>query len=231
MNYLILSDEAKILELTKKNLGTASNAFIVLSDRQEIWDMLNKLDPGKGWAFALENFQLLIVSWVIGKENSLSIIKKIREHSNAMMLILGDMSKNEITEVLNAGADDQLPVSIDDLEFMAHVNSLSRRAKELLTRNNIIQIGDIRIDLKNNEIRKNEVLVPLSKTEYQIIHYLAWKHGRIISSKELADIVLRSNSMKERKSLLTHTRNIRRKLGMEIIKNYPKKGFTINTIE
>lgn len=226
MNFLLISDSEELNNKIGHNLSGANNALVVFSSRLEVWEMLERQDPDKGWANALENFQLVILAWMLGNENTLMILRKIRSLCDVRIMIIGQMHSEDRTEAFNNGADDILPFPLDINEFNAHINSLSRRSKKLLAKNTKIIINkSIEIDLKNNTVKENGVNISLSKIEYQLLHYLIWHQNSIVSKKELANYLFRQDADNISSVVNTHILNIRKKIKQDIITTLPKQGF------
>src|SRR5262249_54532322 len=95
-------------------------------------------------------------------------------------------------------------------ELVARVRSVLRRANA--TGADIIQRGDLTVDLARMQVTRGGSPVELTPTEFQLIATLARQPGRIFTRAQLLDAVRGNDAESFDRAIDTHIKNIRRKL-------------------
>jgi DNA-binding response OmpR family regulator len=103
-----------------------------------------------------------------------------------LMLTAKDAVSDKI-KGLDMGADDYLVKPFDIGELLARSRTLIRR--NAWTKNNLIEIKDVKIDTLEKTVRVNDKEIKLSKKEYDILLYLAINQGKIVEREEIIDHV------------------------------------------
>ena len=113
------------------------------------------------------DFQGIILDCNLPDGNGFELCKKLREESEIpiMMLTARDTELDEI-KALELGADDYMSKPFS-------VAVLKARVKKILknTEHSILKSGNIRVDLSNGKVTKNEEEIELSATELKLLVY------------------------------------------------------------
>jgi len=88
---------------------------------------------------------------------------------------------------LNAGAVDYLVKPFAMAELVARIRAQLRVASQSPT--TTARCGDIELDLMTREVRRGEVPIRLSTTEFELLTYLVRNRGRVLSRAELLGAV------------------------------------------
>lgn len=84
---------------------------------------------------------------------------------------------------LDAGADDYLPKPFAFAELLARLRALQRRSVLVEQARRTLVVGDLRVDVPSREVFRGERPVALTRTEYELLAYLA-EHPRQVLSRE-----------------------------------------------
>lgn len=112
---------------------------------------------------------------------------------------------------LDSGADDYLTKPFDAGELLARIRAMTRRKSALC--DNILTIGDIRLDRLSFELIGSKGRVSLTAKEYQIMEILMQNKGRLISAELLMEKIWGYDSDTDINVVWTYISYLRKKLG------------------
>lgn len=114
------------------------------------------------------------------------------------------------------GADDYLTKPFNPLELLVRVKALIRRTYYFNNMNkneNIINVGDLTIDKSERVIKINNVEIPFTAREFDILYLLASNKGKVFSSEEIFLKVWKEDYYNSNNTVMVHMSRIREKLG------------------
>ena len=181
---------------------------------------------------------LIILDLGFAEAKGLQLVKLIRSHSNAPLLVLsGWLEERHLVAALDWGANDYMPADVGAGEFLARIRAALRTRSQYIgvscAQGMVQQQGDLRIDhgtrrvfLENREIR-------LTQTEYNILSLLMLHQGRLVSYAAIMKEIWGARDDGGIKKLQVNMSNIRKKLGVRpgddrYIFNEPGIGYRIN---
>lgn len=178
---LIVDDEASIRRILETRFKMLGYETAVASDGEEAIQVFEQFLP-----------DLVILDIMMPKMDGYGVTKEIRKGSDTPIIILtalGDVSER-ITG-LELGADDYVVKPFSPKELEARVKSILRRTygkngmSSQKEANNVIQIGQIRIDTSKRQVfRKNE-RVRLTGMEFSLLELLVTNSGTPYSRGEI----------------------------------------------
>ncbi len=206
------------------NTSTASPMVMVIDDDAVLLNELSETfsDNGIGckvcdnWQSTLEILEgwqpdLIVLDQRLGAVDTLLLLPALRELTAAPVLFLTG-SRNEADRVigLELGADDFLLKPISGRELVARVRAHLRRAH----RQDKPAVGEWRIAVTERKVfRPDGSVVPLTSTEFELLHLLVATPGVAIDRETLSRQVLRRAFHAEDRSLDNLVHQIRRKFG------------------
>jgi two-component system, OmpR family, KDP operon response regulator KdpE len=150
--------------------------------------------------------------------DGLALCRHVRTKSDVPIIVLSVRGEERIkVEALDAGADDYVtkPFSVDEL--LARVRAALRRASAAKKpqSDEVIAIGDFRIDLQGHSVRLKNQEVKLTPKEFDLLVYLARHPGKVITHRALLAAVWGANSTEQPEYLRVFVGHLRKKLEAE----------------
>ncbi len=202
---LVIEDEKPISDIIKFNLEKEGFEVVPVYDGIEGLSLATSVD-----------FDLILLDIMLPGMDGFEICKKIRESSN-VPIIMATAKSEEVDKVLGLefGADDYItkPFSIRELTARIKAN-LRRNAMPNINNNNknLIQSGNLTIDMLKYEATKDGEVLPLTVREFDLLKYLATQKGQVFSREKLLESVWGYEYYGDMRTVDVTVRRLREKL-------------------
>ena len=160
---------------------------------------------------------LILMDIMMPGMDGIAATSKIREFSNAPIILLTAKSETEDKVLgLNVGADDYITKPFVPVEVLARVRSQLRRYATLGSKpepnSGIITVGNVTLDDRTKSVSVDGESVPLTPTEYSILHTLMENPGKVFSTKYLYESVWQESALGSEGAVAVHIRHLREKI-------------------
>lgn len=192
--------------------------ILTLSDRlrSEGYELQVASDGEEGFARASAgNFDLIILDVMLPKKNGFDVCRDLRQKNVTTPVLMLTAKGETIDKVLGLklGADDYLTKPFEVIELLARVEALLRRAPvgaggSLET----FRFGDVDIDFRRAETKKEGFPVELSAMEFKLLQFLIENRGTVHSRDQLLDNVWGYDAMPSTRTVDVHIAWLRQKL-------------------
>ena len=218
----------KIL-IVEDNVAVLTNIFAYLESKNYILDAAYDAEMAHHLC-AKSHYDVLVVDWMLPKMQGVDLIQNLREKGIEAPIIMLT-AKNELEDKLQGfavGADDYLtkPFSIKELE--ARILALH---KLYVGRQDILQVADLKYDLKLGQVIRNGQIIQLHPSIQKILALLMRESPNIVSRERLEQMLWGDN-LPEKDILRTHIYELRKKIDAEhsikLLKTIPKVGYQIS---
>lgn len=210
MTIMIVDDEETLVKILKTYFQKEGFAVIGVSNGE---DAIKKCDEFK--------VDLVILDWMIPKLNGIEVCKYIKENINAKVLMLTAKTQvDDELEALEVGADDYIKKPFD-------LRILIKRAKKLLNINKDVSFNDMRINFNDKKVYKNNEILNLTKIEFDLLNCFLNNRGIILSRDKIISLVWGMDYDGDYRTVDTHIRRLRIKIGEDIIKTYRGIGYSL----
>ncbi|MBD8871614.1 response regulator [Rhodanobacter sp. DHB23] len=126
---------------------------------------------------------------------------------------------------LDLGADDYLVKPFHLEELSARIRSLVRRTRGLA--DNLIEAGDLRMNLASGEVTFRGTAVTLTRREFALLRALMERAGRIVHRETLENSVYGIDNPVEGNALEVQVHWLRRKLSADTIRTVRGIGYML----
>jgi DNA-binding response OmpR family regulator len=91
----------------------------------------------------------------------------------------------------------------------------------------MVRVADVDLDPARRRVRRSGDSVHLTPTEFDLLHYLAVRPGRVATREELLEQVWGYEIPSGARTVDSHIRSLRRKLGADVIRTVHGVGYAI----
>ena len=216
---LVVDDDTNICELLRLYLTKEGYQVTTANDGEEGLEKFNQLKP-----------DMVLLDVMMPRMDGLEVCRRIRKLGNTPVMML--TAKGEIEDRiigLELGADDYLIKPFSPRELVARVRALFRRAHQAdEPAVEVLDFGDLVIDISGHKILVEDKEVDLTASEFKLLTTLARHPGRVYNRMELVEKVLGYDFEGYERTIDSHVKNLRAKLGDDPKK--PKWLYTVHGV-
>lgn len=220
---LIIEDDPKIVEAIEKTLSMASG----FTAR---W----VADPEKALGEAVASKPDLILLDVRLPGGDGRVVLKSLKASAAtsaipVIMLTGMSSEGDKVLALNLGADDYVVKPFGAMELLARVQAVLRRSGPGLGSGRAAEAGGLRMDVESRTAVIDGRPLKLQAREFEVLFLLLSHAGKALTRQFLIENTSSYGGAVETRSLDTHIKNLRKKLGdrAAIVQTVPKVGYRL----
>jgi DNA-binding response OmpR family regulator len=203
---LVVDDEQDALDLIQFNLKGAGYEVVTADDGAEALKKARSTKPA-----------LVVLDVMLPEVDGFEVCKALRREPETatIPIIMLTAKAAEIDRVLGLelGADDYLTKPFSQRELVLRVKALLRRRTPSEPQHNHTNLGDLVIDIPRHEVLVEGKPIQLTATEFKLLTLLAERRGRVQSRDALLRDVWEYDSAIDTRTVDTHMRRLRDKLG------------------
>jgi two-component system alkaline phosphatase synthesis response regulator PhoP len=176
-----------------------------------------------------ESFDAIILDIMLPLKNGFDVCRDLRQKGIRTPILMVTARGKVVDRVvgLKLGADDYLVKPFETMELLARIEALLRRAPTPPQQEaECYQFGDIRIDFRRAEVKKNGNPIELSAREFQLLRYFVDHRDAIVSREVLLDKVWGYEATPLTRTVDVHIAWLRQKL--EETPRYPRYILTVH---
>jgi two-component system alkaline phosphatase synthesis response regulator PhoP len=221
---LVVEDDSSIRELLQYNL------------EREGFEVKTAPDGIKG----LEEIEtkwpdLIILDLMLPGRDGLEIVRIMKSNSqlSAIPVIMLTAKSEEIDRILGLemGADDYVTKPFSTREVVARIRALLRRIRTVeKDLDKKIVRGSLIIDSDTYEAHLGERKLELTPKEFQLLHLLASRPGKVFTRDFLLEHVWGYDYIGDSRTVDVHIRHLRQKLEDDVIKTVRGVGYKFKDI-
>ena len=176
---LLVEDDPSIREVTAIGLGAAGFAVTTAADGVEGLERFRSEPP-----------DLVLLDIMLPRMDGYEVCRQIRRAATVPIIMLtarGDTM--DVVVGLEAGADDYVRKPFDLPELIARIRAALRRAGAGADGATEFHLGPLAIDVGGRTVARDGADIPLTRTEFDLLHELVRHAGQVLSRDILLDRV------------------------------------------
>lgn len=198
---LIIDDEPqirKMLEITLQTNGYLSKSAV---SAKEGLIMAANHPP-----------ELILLDLGLPDENGHVVLQKLRQwYTNPVIILSVQKNEEDIIKALDNGANDYLSKPFRTGELLARIRS-ALRDSIAEDGDTTLNFHDLQIDLSTRTVKKNNQLVKLTSTEYNLLAILIKNEGKVLTHQYLLRAIWGPGFINQSQYLRVFIAQIRKKI-------------------
>jgi DNA-binding response OmpR family regulator len=207
---LVVEDDKTLLDVLQYNLIKEGYIVITASDGLQALDLARDEKP-----------DLVVLDLMLPKMDGLEVCRILRKDMIVPILMLTAKTE-EIDKIvgLELGADDYMTKPFSMRELLSRVRAMLRRtemlkqlvAKSAVADSNIVQAGDIEINLSRHIVKNKGHSIELNPKEFDLLLFLVRNPGQVFNRDTLLSRVWGYDYAGDTRTVDVHIRWLRQKI-------------------
>ena len=198
---LVIDDEPQIRKLLQINLESHDYKVLKASTAKEGLILAASHPP-----------DLILLDIGLPDKSGHQVLQDLREWYTQPVIILSVIdSEDDIIAALDNGATDYLTKPFRTGELLARIRSALRRSNQS-ENNAVLSIGNITLDLVARSVRRNDIPIKLTATEYKLLCLFAKNEGRVLTHQYLLKEIWGMGYVTETQYLRVFVGTLRKKI-------------------
>ena len=202
---LVVDDEKDLRDLIVLNLEREGLECLESADGLEAIEMVLRHRP-----------DLILLDLMLPHKDGISVFRDLREDSRTsaipIMILTARGKLEERIAGLEIGADDYVVKPFSPKELMLRVRNLLRRTLSAAS-SDVVEVDVFRLDKSNLKFHLDGEVINLTSTEFKLLLCLTEAPGLVKERAELLQKVWGYNDLIQTRTLDTHIKRLREKLG------------------
>jgi len=205
-SVLIVEDEPDIGELVRLNLTQAGFDVATCENGSDALTELRRSPP-----------DLVILDLMLPDRSGTDICREIRSDSQLreIAVIMLTAKAEEVDRVVGfeLGADDYVTKPFSPRELVLRAKAVLRRGQSASHEQQPLRQGPLTLDVERHRCEVNGAEVSLTAKEFSLLQALMTRPGRVLTREQLVDRVWGSDVAVTLRTIDTHLKRLREKLG------------------
>jgi two-component system phosphate regulon response regulator PhoB len=203
---LVVDDEPDALEVLGFKLKEAGYTPVFAKDGARALTLARDEHPA-----------LIVLDLMLPEVDGLEVCKILRRDTTTagipIVMLTAKAAEMDRVVGLEIGADDYVTKPFSPRELVLRIKKLLARSSTEPDSSSL-RLGPISIDVPKHEVRISDAPVVLTATEFKLLHVLAQRRGRVQSRERLLQDVWGYDNPIDSRTVDTHMRRLREKLGV-----------------
>ncbi len=200
----VVEDDPDVSQLIEHNLRTAGYEVSTFFSGAPVVPLAAKAQPA-----------LFLLDIMLPGISGFDLCRQIRQHEQLgktpVIFLSARTQEPDRLQAFDAGGDGYITKPFSPRELIARVRNVLRAQPEA-THHEIIQLGDLEIDVASMTVRVQGKTVLTTVREFRLLEYLARHRGRVFTRDQLLDAVWKEGSFVTPRSIDVFVRRLREKI-------------------
>ncbi len=213
---VVVEDEAELAAAIAARLRSDGHAVAIAEDGPGAVELVNSIRP-----------DAVVLDLMLPGFDGLEVCRRIqRDRPVPVIMLTARGSETDLVVGLEVGADDYLSKPFSMRELTARVRALLRRAERSAgDPERVLRAGRIEVDVSRRRAKLDGQAVGLTATEFDLLVYLLANPGVVKSREELLAEVWGYRDGSGPRTVDSHVRAIRKKVGADVIRTVHSIGY------
>ncbi|MFZ5806084.1 MAG: response regulator [Verrucomicrobiota bacterium] len=207
LKILVIDDEPDVVDIVAINLKSSG------------FEVLKALDGAEGLRLAQQEMpDLILLDLMLPKMSGLEVCNTLKKDPTTekipILMLTAKAKPQERIEGFEYGADDYIPKPFSPRELILRVETVLRRVRSGGgSQPKTMAYGDLKLDEARHEVLLKGKSLDLTATEFKLLATLIERKGIVQDRSKLLNDVWGYSSMLDTRTVDTHVRRLREKLG------------------
>jgi two-component system response regulator RegX3 len=204
---LVVEDEESFVEALVVGLQREGFQVEVARDGAEALERFDEVQP-----------DLVLLDVMLPRLSGIDVCRRIRTTSNVpIIMVTAKASEIDTVVGLEVGADDYVAKPYRIRELVARMRAALRRSDERRPDEvdldaDVLEVGDVRMDVDRHEVEVRGEPVALPLKEFELLELLLSNAGRVLTRDTLISRVWGADYVGDTKTLDVHVKRLRSKV-------------------
>ena len=219
---VVIEDEEPIAEAVAARLRSEGFDVEIATDGLAGVDLVDRVHP-----------DLVVLDLMLPGIDGIEACRRIqaKRHVPVVMLTARD-DETDVLVGLGVGADDYITKPFSQRELVARIRAVLRRVdRSVAAGGDTVQLGVVSIDPIRRSVTSGEEAVHLTPIEFELLLRLARQPGAVLTREQLLGDVWGYRDASGARTVDSHVRSLRRKLGDDVIRTVHGIGYAAGSAE
>ena len=217
----MIEDEAAIATSVAARLRNEGFEVDLAADGPTGVEMCDRLQP-----------DLVVLDVMLPGYDGFEVCRRIQRHRHVPVLMLTALDQEtDLIVGLRVGADDYMTKPFSARELVARIQAILRRAEASTnsddSEDHVLRVGRISLDGRSRVVTLDDEVVHLTPTEFDLLRCLLEAAGTVLTREQLLAEVWGYRDGSGARTVDSHVRSLRRKLGDDVIRTVHAVGYAI----
>ena len=201
---LIVEDEPDVADLLAHHLKAAGFSVEIANNGRTALNAVKNQAP-----------TLVVLDLMLPEMSGLDLCRILKSdpRTSKIAIVMLSAKTEEIDRVLGfeLGADDYVVKPFSPREFVLRIRAILRRRSQ--GDDELLRVGDLVLDRSRHEVKAGDRMIECTATEFKLLTILMEREGRVQDRDRLLSDVWGYDSVIDTRTVDTHMRRLRDKLG------------------